>query len=159
MAARMACVVVGLAALALHAPGYAQVYRCVGADGSTVFSQQACPDGSGGDPVDARNDPPSGNSDYIPWGDVGVLPERSSSGGSRINVVGAGYQCSDLSDREIRTAIVQERALIGMNTEQLRKALGAPLRINGGSHGNDQWVYPGRLYIYVDKLGCVVSWN
>lgn len=158
MSARMACVVVGLAAAALSAPGYGQVYKCVGPDGGTVFSQQACHDGAAGDPVDARNSPPSGDSDYIPWGDVSTLPERRT-GGARVTVVGGDYQCSDLSSQEIRTATVQQRALIGMNTEQLQRALGAPLRINRSYRGDDQWVYPGRLYIYVNKLGCVVSWN
>ncbi|MEH6564644.1 MAG: DUF4124 domain-containing protein [Halopseudomonas sp.] len=148
-----------LAATLWGTSALAQVYRCAGPDGSTVFSQQACHDGGAGEPVNATNRPPSGDSDYIPWGDVSALPDRQERSSSRVNVVGGGFKCSDLSAQEIRTATVQERALIGMNTKQLQAALGSPLTINDSSYGNDQWVYPGRLYIYVNKQGCVESWN
>ena len=135
-----------------------QVYRCTGLNGETVFSQQACPDGTSGVETAAKNTPPSNGRDYIPWGDTSILspePERSEP---KVTVVGEGYKCSDLTDQEIRTATVQKRALIGMTTAQMRKALGPPLRVNGGSHGSTQWVYPGPLYIYTEG-GCVVSWN
>lgn len=148
-----------LLALFCSSQSSAQVYRCFGADGSTVFSQQACHDGGASEPVRAENRPPSGDSDYTPWGDVSDLPDRQNKAGSRVNVVGSGYKCSDLSAQEIRTATVQERALIGMNIEQLTGALGSPLKIHTSSYGNNQWVYPGRLYIYVNKQGCVESWN
>lgn len=42
MSARMACVVVGLAASALHAPGYAQVYQCKDSNGRAVFTDKPC---------------------------------------------------------------------------------------------------------------------
>ncbi|HCA24849.1 MAG TPA: hypothetical protein DEP32_11860 [Pseudomonas sp.] len=42
MSARMGCVVAGLAALALHAPGYAQVYQCKDQNGRAVFTDKPC---------------------------------------------------------------------------------------------------------------------
>lgn len=42
MSARMACVVVGLAAAALSAPGYAQVYQCKDQNGRPVFTDKPC---------------------------------------------------------------------------------------------------------------------
>lgn len=135
-----------------------QIYRCSDASGRVVFSQLACPDGVAGTEVNARNVPPSGDSDYIPWGDTSILSESRERATSRVNVVGGDYKCSELTDQEIRTATVQRRALVGMTTGQMRKALGPPLRVNSGSHGSTQWVYPGSLYIYTED-GCVISWN
>lgn len=144
---------------ALSDPAQAQqIYRCVDAAGRTTFSQQACPDGTAGAEVEARNAPPSGDSDYIPWGDTATLSKPTWRLTPRVTVVGGGHKCSDLTDQEIRTATVQKRALIGMTTAQMQKALGPALRVNGGSHGSTQWVYPGHLYIYTEG-GCVVSWN
>lgn len=134
------------------------VYRCTGPSGETVFSQQACPDGGAGEEVKTHNPPPSNGSDYIPYGDTSVLPAPRERTAPRVNVVGGGHRCSNLSSQEIRTATVQKRALIGMTTAQMTKALGPPLRVNTSSHGSTQWVYPGRLYIYTEG-GCVVSWN
>lgn len=42
MSARMACVVVGLAAAALSAPGYGQVYQCKDQNGRPVFTDKPC---------------------------------------------------------------------------------------------------------------------
>ncbi|WP_350224386.1 DUF4124 domain-containing protein [Halopseudomonas bauzanensis] len=152
-------VMVAAADFSLSTPAQAQqIYRCVGLDGHTTFSQQACPGGVTGEEVSAHNAPPSNGRDHIPYGDTSVLPPPRERTASRVNVVGGGHRCSNLSSQEIRTATVQKRALIGMTTTQMVKALGPPLRVNTSSHGSTQWVYPGRLYIYTEG-GCVVSWN
>lgn len=151
-------VMVAAAAFSLSTPAQAQqIYRCVGLDGRTTFSQQACPDGAAGEAVTADNPPPSNGSDYIPYGDIGSLPAPRERPAPSVNVVGGQKRCSTMSSQEIRRAIVQKKILVGMTSEEAIRSWGRPIKINRSSHGPDQWVY-GYTYLYIED-GCVVSWN
>lgn len=132
------------------------IYRCSGPGGETVFSQQACPDGTAGEGVSAHNPAPSNGADIIPWGDVTALPRRERAE-RRVTVVGAPKKCGPATDQEIRSAIIHNKIFVGMTAEQAVKSWGRPFRINRSSHGRDQWVY-NRKYLYIED-GCVVSWN
>ncbi|QJD58198.1 DUF4124 domain-containing protein [Pseudomonas sp. gcc21] len=137
------------------------VFRCEGPNGQTIFSQQACPDGSVGGKLSVRNDPPSGGSDYVPWADTTRSSEQAKhqlKDRAAVTVVGGGNGCSAVSDQTVRTAIVKKQIFPGMTTDQAIRSWGKPVKINRSSHGADQWVYPGHQYLYVED-GCVTSWN
>lgn len=129
------------------------VNKCVDATGKITFTQSVCSGGvqaeavkivqsSGGfDMSDAlRSESFSEPVERAPI----VEPERGS--------------CLPHSSQKIRTAIIQERVMVGMKSSDAIKALGRPFRINRSSHGNAQWVYNG-LYLYIDDYGCIASWN
>ncbi|SDT92212.1 DUF4124 domain-containing protein [Halopseudomonas salegens] len=135
------------------------VYQCTGPNGEKVFSQIACPDGSAGTEVTVHNPPPSGDGELIPWGTPQVQSKPDTEPRARVTVVGEQRTCDiDLSAQEIRTAMVKKEVVVGMTTAEVKRALGQPLAINRSSRGDDQWVYPG-IYLYIDKDGCLVSWN
>lgn len=147
--------------MALLMPGLAaaqQVQRCVQADGTVAFTQGACQGESVEsitiDAAPVHPDPQRSIPAY-------TLPPRQEQprSSSRVTVVGPDAQCErSMSDQEIRTVIVRNSFVVGMTTDEIRRSLGPPLRINRSHRGNDQWVYPGR-YLYIDKAGCLVSWN
>lgn len=134
-----------------------QIYRCTDANGQTIFSQQACPDGGAGEKVQAHNAPPSNGAEVIPWANPPESPSRTRAT-TQVTVVGAPKKCSSISDQEIRSAIIWEKVLVGMSTDQAIKSWGRPVKINRSSSGPDQWVYPNYQYLYIED-GCVVSWN
>lgn len=129
------------------------VNKCVDAAGKITFTQAACSAGvqaesvkivqsSGGfDMSDALRS--ESFDDPVQRAPI-AEPERGS--------------CLPHSDQTIRTAIIQQRIMVGMKSSDAIKALGRPFRINRSSYGNAQWVYNG-LYLYIDDYGCIASWN
>lgn len=163
--------------LALISPlaSAAQVYKCKGPDGGTIFTHQACSDSSAGEqvkiipssggmtmgnsPAPAADDPEFGEDQEIRTG----LKTREASG---IRIIGVGGSpatpCGGATSTEIRTAIIRNEVFPGMSAEDAIKSWGKPNKINRSSHGRDQWVYRtgsvSAQYLYVED-GCVKSWN
>lgn len=73
----------------------------------------------------------------------------------------ARRQLDEEDQRKNEEAIAEQKIRVGMTTEQVVRSWGDPIRKNrsGGSYGSrEQWVYPGRVYIYFES-GRLTSWQ
>lgn len=69
--------------------------------------------------------------------------------------------CKKFYSAELRNLIVKDKIVVGMAAKDVKKAWGAPTKINRSSHGSDQWIYRykgGASYVYMEN-GCVSSWQ
>lgn len=132
------------------------VNKCVDAHGKVTFTQSACSAGVQGESVKIVQ-----SSSGFDMSDA-IKTERIETNSipvkRKIMPEPKQGSCLPHSDQAIRTAIIQHRIMVGMKSSDAVKAWGNPYRINRSSHGNEQWVYNGQ-YLYIDKFGCIESWN
>ncbi len=132
---------VAAALLAASAQTSAQVYKCPDASGRTVLQQAPC---TGGQQLEVR--PATGFDN----------PDNARQARDRVGRAG--------SAQDILVAISEGRPAIGMNENELRMALGTPMRINRANYEgqtSDQWVYHSRgqsWYVYM-RDGLVSSFQ
>ena len=130
----------------------ASMNKCVDSSGHVTFTQQACPDGMGGEAIEVKN-----SSKGMLIGEPGLPPPPAASGRRSFN------ECGDLTQVDISHLIGNRKVQVGMTAEDVEESWGRPDSVNRSSSGDDQWVYNGRnydsQYVYVDGKGCVTAWN
>lgn len=131
----------------------AQVYRCEDAAGQTVFSQTPCADDAQVvdiDPPPAAAPPMDEPAPGLRPGELEMLEEGKQRRQKR-----AG-------SRQRQSAMYQNQVMVGMTEEQVRRAWGAPDKINRSSGGREQWIYRrgefDSQYVYLEA-GRVTGWN
>lgn len=147
----LAAACLGAAPVAMAAP----VYKCVGGDGKTTFSQHGCGQGSSAEVVSPKAIRPSGSG-------PAVKLATPSSAPARPRVKRTFNHCGDLTQVDIAYLNGRGQIQVGMTAEDVRRSIGGPSSVNRASYG-DQWIYEqpdgSRLYLYIDPDGCFTAWN
>lgn len=147
----------------------ASMNKCDDGRGHITFTQQACPDGSGGEPIKVVpatdgmriGQPPPPDVTADAQADTNATPGKSPAEDNpkvRVTVVGAdpASECGPYTEAEIHTAKVRNQVLVGMHTADVLKIWGEPSRTRG-----NVWVYNlndcSAQYLDIDGRGCVTS--
>lgn len=131
----------------------AAVYKCVGENGKTTFSDKPCV--AGGEVVTTTAPRPSGDGPAIKLADPAKVPP--------VQYKRRSYNhCGDLTQVDIVHANSRGQVMLGMTAEDVRKSWGSPKQINRSADG-EQWVYPideyRSRYLYIDNNQCFTYWN
>ena len=133
----------------------APVFKCVGADGKTTFSQHGCESDSSGALVTPEAARPSGDGPSVKLATPTNQPPRP-------RVKRSFNHCGDLTQVDIAYLNGRGQIQVGMTADDVRRSIGGPAEVNRASYG-DQWIYVrpdgSRLYLYIDPNGCFTSWN
>ncbi|KAF1055012.1 MAG: hypothetical protein GAK43_00548 [Stenotrophomonas maltophilia] len=137
-----------------------EVFRCEYADGHIVFSQHGCQEPAQQSTQRANNPPPGGNGPAR-MATAQPLNRVRTPETQEVVVVGARPSpCpTELSDRERRVAIIQQRIRAGMTRADVESAFGKPDRITT-QNAQVSYLYKataqhGLRSIRFDEQGCV----
>lgn len=135
----------------------AQVFKCVGADGKTAFSDRPC--SANAEAVDIKDNRIGGS--FSPSDEWLEVEER----GRKISEINRRYDnalrninkgpCRDFSSTELRSTIIANGLVVGMSVSDAIRSWGQPTRVNGSQYAY-HWNRGGSSYFYVSG-GCVRS--
>jgi len=137
--------------------GAAQVFRCVGADGKTAFSDRPC--AVDAEPVTVKDNRIGGS--FSPSEEWLEVEER----GRKVREINRRYDaalrslengpCRDFSSTDLRSMIIANQVVVGMKASDATRAWGPATSVNGSQHAY-HWNKGGSSYFYVSN-GCVRS--
>lgn len=135
----------------------APVFKCVNADGKTVFSQHGCGDQAPVETLMPKAARPSGDGASVRLADPKkVAPSNTPRAKRTYN------HCGELTQVDIVYANSRGQVVLGMTGDDVRASWGSPKSINSSANGQ-QWVYPideyRSRYLYIDNYGCFTYWN
>lgn len=135
----------------------AQVFKCVGADGKTAFSDRPC--SANAEAVDIKDNRIGGS--FSPSDEWLEVEER----GRKISEINRRYDnalrslnkgpCRSFSSTELRSMVIANGVAVGMTVSDATRAWGPATRVNGSQHAY-HWPRGGSSYFYVQS-GCVTS--
>ena len=144
--------------LAFAAPAHTQVFRCIDAEGNTVFSDSPC--GADAETIQLRDNHIGGSfNQNLPDPDV-VGPESSEKATNPSAKTSEAETCRFINSTDLRRYLIREQVVEGMTREHVRSAFGNPPETYGGPQ--EVWIYQSRYYgalyeltyVYF-KNGCV----
>lgn len=135
--------------------GAANVYKCLGANGKTIFSDRPC--SADAEQVTVKDNRIGGSfSPSDEWLEVNTPnPEREAIErryDNALRKIQAG-PCKDFSSTELRTLVIRNQVVMGMSQSDATRAWGAPTHVNGTQHAY-HWNKGGSSYFYIAQ-GCV----
>ena len=137
-------------------PGFAAtVYKCTDAAGQKVFSDRPC--ASDAAALEIKDNRIGGSfSPGQQWIEENNRQRKAAEINRRydqaLREIAKGH-CKEFSSTELRTMVIGNTVVVGMNGGDAVRAWGKPTRINGSQHAY-HWSKGGSSYFYVED-GCV----
>lgn len=133
----------GLAFLfTLNAPTQAQVFRCNGAEGNTVFSDTPC--GKGAEAIQLRDNRIGGRFNQNLPAPEAAKPEPNEKNEEPSGNAPKPETCLFINSTDLRRYLIKNQVVEGMTREHVRSAFGNPPETYGGPQ--EVWIYQTRYY-------------
>ncbi|MEH6560952.1 MAG: DUF4124 domain-containing protein [Marinobacter sp.] len=151
---RLLAGLVFLLALIAPAQAQAQVFRCHGAEGNTVFSDTPC--GKDAEAIELKDNRIGGSFNQNLPATEAVTPEPKEPS----DKASGPDTCRFINSTDLRRYLIREQVVQGMTREHVRSAFGDPPETYGAPR--EVWIYQSRYYGALHELtyvyfkdGCV----
>jgi hypothetical protein len=128
--------------LAFITPTQAQVFRCIGADGNTVFSDSPC--GEDAEAIQLRDNRIGGSFNQNLPAPEAAEPEPKENSENASDTASGAETCRFINSTDLRRYLIREQVVEGMTREHVRRAFGNPPETYGGPQ--EVWIYQTRYY-------------
>jgi len=128
--------------IAFVAPTQAEIFRCNGAEGNTVFSDTPC--GEDAEAIQLRDNRIGGRfNQNLPTPEP-AEPESQEKTGEPSGRAPEPETCRFINSTDLRRYLIREQVVEGMTREHVRSAFGNPPETYGGPQ--EVWIYQTRYY-------------
>ena len=127
---------------ALSAPTHAQVFRCIDAEGNTVFSDSPC--GEDAEAIRLRDNHIGGSFNQNLPAPETAEPEPQDKAKNTSDNESKAATCRFINSTDLRRHLIREQVVEGMTREHVRRAFGNPPETYGDPQ--EVWIYQTRYY-------------
>ena len=141
--------------LAFTASVQAQVFRCIDAEGNTVFSDSPC--GEDAEAIQLRDNYIGGRFNQNLPAPKAAEPELQEKAKNTSDNESKAETCRFINSTDLRRHLIREQVVEGMTREHVRRAFGNPPETYGSPQ--EVWIYQTRYYGALYKLTYVYFKN